>query len=82
MALDPPEVRVAGISGSTITLSALLKWTGLAETGGHGKLLVQQGHVRVNGVVETRRRRQLMEGDLVEVAGLGAFRVRAGGARS
>lgn len=82
MAMDPPGVRTAEITGPMITLSALLKWTGAAQTGGAGKLLIQQGHVRVNGVLETRRRRQLGEGDLVEIAGMGSWRVRVGGARN
>lgn len=53
----------------TIRLDHFLKLTGIADTGGHAKLLIQNGEVLVNGQVETRRRRKLVEGDIVHFAG-------------
>jgi len=50
-----------------ITLGAFLKVCGVAVTGGHGKVLIQEGQVRVNGLVETRRGRKLSAGDTVQV---------------
>ena len=50
-----------------IRLGQYLKLLGLAATGGEAKFLIQDGHVRVNGEVETRRKLQLREGDTVEV---------------
>jgi len=38
-------------------------------TGGHAKLLVQDGEVRVNGAVDRRRGRTLQLGDVVAVGG-------------
>lgn len=58
--MDTPE---------TIRLDQFLKLQGLVETGGHAKMVIQSGDVRVNGEVETRRRRQLRIGDVVEYAG-------------
>ncbi|MDA1050369.1 MAG: RNA-binding S4 domain-containing protein [Planctomycetota bacterium] len=52
-----------------IRLDQFLKFTGVAETGGHAKLLIQAGEVAVNGQLETRRRRKLFAGDVVAVAG-------------
>ncbi len=52
---------------NTITLNDALKLSGLAETGGQAKLLIQSGQVKVNGVVETRRKKQLKEGDVIQV---------------
>ena len=52
-----------------IRLDQFLKFTGLAETGGHAKLLIQAGEVAVNGEIETRRRRKLHAGDVVAVGG-------------
>jgi ribosome-associated protein len=49
----------------TIRLGQYLKLVGLAATGGEAKYLIQEGHVRVNGEVETRRKRQLHVGDRV-----------------
>jgi ribosome-associated protein len=53
----------------TITLNDALKLSGLASTGGQAKLLIQSGQVKVNGSVETRRKKQLKEGDVIEVNG-------------
>lgn len=53
----------------TITLNDALKLTGITETGGQAKLMIQAGEVKVNGEVETRRKRKLVAGDVLEVAG-------------
>lgn len=57
------------IRGGTIDLDQFLKLAGVAQSGGHAKLLVQEGQVVVNGEVEMRRRRTLNVGDSVEVEG-------------
>jgi len=44
----------------------LQAWVG---TGGEAKLAIQGEQVRVNGELETRRRRKLHIGDIVEFAG-------------
>ena len=63
MSIDPvPEP-------DTLRLDQFLKLNGIAESGGRAKLLVQGGEVQVNGEVETRRRRKLVIGDVVEVDG-------------
>lgn len=48
-----------------IRLGQYLKLVGLVATGGEAKHLIQEGLVRVNGEVETRRKRQLHAGDTV-----------------
>jgi ribosome-associated protein len=53
----------------SITLGNALKLSGLAETGGHAKNLIQDGLVKVNGQVERRRKRRVKHGDEIEVAG-------------
>jgi ribosome-associated protein len=53
----------------TIQLDQFLKLTGMAETGGHAKILIQGGHVKLNGVIETRRKKKIKPGDVVEVHG-------------
>jgi ribosome-associated protein len=50
-----------------IRLGQLLKAAGLADTGGEAKALLAEGVVTVNGVLETRRGRQLAPGDVVTV---------------
>jgi ribosome-associated protein len=53
------------LRGDHITLDALLKATGLADSGGMAKTLITDGLVQVNGEVETRRGRKLRVGDAV-----------------
>jgi len=54
---------------SIIRLDDFLKRSGLIGTGGEAKMRIQSGEVRVNGEVETRRRKQLAVGDVVELMG-------------
>lgn len=58
-----------GTEPATIRLDQFLKWMGAAQTGGEAKLYIQDGEVEVNGELETRRGRQLREGDRVNFAG-------------
>ena len=60
-ARTPPD------DAETLRLDDALKLAGVAATGGEAKVLIQGGAVRVNGAVETRRKRKLVEGDVVEV---------------
>ena len=46
-------------------LNQFLKHKGLVSTGGEAKRLIISGLISVNGLVETRRGRQLGPGDLV-----------------
>ena len=69
------------ISGETIRLGQLLKLSGIAESGGASKALLVEG-VLVNGVPETRRGRQLHDGDVVEARGEAARVVATGASAS
>ncbi len=51
----------------TIKLDQFLKLVGVATTGGQAKLMIQDGHVKVNGSLETRRGRKLVSGNTVTV---------------
>lgn len=57
------------IRTETITLQAFLKWCGAFSVGGEAKRAIQEGLVRVNGTVETRRGATLRPGDRVEARG-------------
>lgn len=54
---------------SAIRLDDFLKRQGLVATGGEAKVRIQAGEVMLNNQVETRRRKQLYEGDCVEFGG-------------
>ncbi len=50
-----------------IKLDDFLKIRGVAETGGHAKMMIQGGEVKVNDQVETRRGKKLRIGDKVSL---------------
>ncbi len=55
------------IRDDSIRLGQFLKLAGLADTGADARLLLEDGAVTVNGEDESRRGRQLVRGDVVEV---------------
>ena len=61
---EPVDVPVGE---GTIRLGQFLKLANLVESGAEAKPLIAGGVVRVNGEVETRRGRQLVQGDVVSL---------------
>jgi len=57
------------LRGEHITLDALLKATGLAESGGRAKAMVAAGLVQVDGRQELRKTCKLRSGQVVALAG-------------
>ncbi|AWN23430.1 RNA-binding protein [Deinococcus irradiatisoli] len=70
---DSEFIRPAPTSGDaadpTMDLQDFLKMAGLVDTGGEAKFRIQNGEVKLNGEVETRRRKKLRPGDVVEIYG-------------
>ena len=56
-------------SSEYIELIKLLKLLRIAETGGHAKIIVEEGEVFLNGIQEFRKRAKLKPGDKIEVLG-------------
>jgi len=52
-----------------IELIKLLKLLHIAQSGGHAKIMVDEGEVKLNGEVEYRKRAKLRPGDVVETSG-------------
>jgi len=52
-----------------IELHSLLKVTGLCESGGIAKLLIGDGLVSVDGVLELRKRCKIRGGQIIELQG-------------
>jgi ribosome-associated protein len=52
---------------SKICLDDYLKACGIVETGGQAKVIIQSGRVKLNGIVETRRRKKLVPGDVIQI---------------
>ena len=57
------------LNNEYIELVRLVKLLGIAETGGHARMIIDQGEVQVNGQTELRKRAKLRDGDEVEVSG-------------
>ncbi|WP_417265626.1 RNA-binding S4 domain-containing protein [Brumimicrobium sp.] len=57
------------LEGEYIELLQLLKAIGVAQTGGHAKMIVDDGGVVREGEVETRKRAKIRKGDVLEVEG-------------
>lgn len=52
-----------------IELNDLLKIMGLCDSGGMAKTVIAEGHVKVDGKVELRRRCKMRTGQIVEFEG-------------
>ena len=52
-----------------IELLKLLKVKGWVQTGGHAKIVIDEGEVKVNGKTEYRKRNKLRKGDIIEYDG-------------
>jgi ribosome-associated protein len=59
-------MRIVEIRQEPIELYKLLKVDNMVESGGQAKLVIAEGLVRVNGVVETRKRKKIVAGDIIE----------------
>lgn len=59
-----------------IKLDQFLKISELAQTGGHAKILIQEGLVKVNNEICTQRGKKLRPGDIVEVDEENIFIIR------
>ena len=60
------EYSKISIKEDFIRLDAALKLASLVATGGHAKIVIQNGEVKVNGEICTMRGKKLRQGDKVE----------------
>lgn len=61
--------RIAEIDFEPVELCKLLKNEDLAQSGGEAKFVISEGLVKVNGLVETRKRKKIHDGDIVAFNG-------------
>ena len=54
------------ISQEPIELNKLLKFENMVSSGGEAKYVISEGQVIVNGKVETRKRKKIFSGDIIE----------------
>ncbi len=60
------EHKQINIDSDFIRLDALLKLVNAVMTGGHAKIVIQEGEVKVNGEICTARGKKIRAGDIVE----------------
>ena len=59
-------MRDVEITQEPVELYKILKFEGLASSGAEAKSVVADGLVRVNGTIETRKRKKIVAGDTIE----------------
>ena len=57
------------LSKPAVELYKILKFEGLLSSGGEAKAAIDAGLVKVNGEVETRKRKKVVAGDIVSFNG-------------
>ncbi len=57
------------IKNPPVELYKILKFEGMVPSGGVAKLAIESGDVSVNGEVETRKRKKMVAGDVIEFNG-------------
>jgi ribosome-associated protein len=55
------------LQNETIELYKLIKILDLVDTGGQAKIIIENGHVLRNGVVETRKRAKIAKGEKIVI---------------
>ena len=63
------DIEEVVINTEFIKLDQLLKWANFTSSGVEAKMFIQNGEVKVNEAVETRRGKKIYDGDVVEFAG-------------
>ena len=64
--MSDPENIIAELESEFVELYKILKFEGLADSGGNAKQAIAEGRVSVNGEVETRKRKKIKAGDQID----------------
>lgn len=60
------KMRVVEIEEEPIELYKILKFENMVQSGGEAKFVIAEGLVRANGEIETRKRKKIFSGDIIE----------------
>jgi ribosome-associated protein len=63
-------MKTIELNRQPVELFKILKFEGLVDSGGAAKMAISEGVVRVNGKVETQKRKQIVSGDVIEFQGI------------
>ncbi len=64
--MDESEKIIAELESEFVELYKILKFEGLADSGGNAKQVIAEGLVSVNGEIETRKRKKIRAGDQID----------------
>lgn len=64
--MSDSENIIAELESEFVELYKILKFEGLADSGGNAKQAIADGRVSVNGEVETRKRKKIKAGDQID----------------
>ena len=64
--MSDSENIIAELESEFVELYKILKFEGLADSGGNAKQAIAEGQVSVNGEVETRKRKKIKAGDQID----------------
>jgi ribosome-associated protein len=64
--MSEPETIIAELESEFVELFKILKFEGLADSGGNAKQAIAEGRVSVNGEIETRKRKKIKAGDQID----------------
>lgn len=61
------QKETIAITTEFITMDKLLKFSGIAETGGHAFAIIGDGVVKLNGKSVSEKRKKVFPGDIVNI---------------
>ncbi|MDH3629826.1 MAG: RNA-binding S4 domain-containing protein [Gammaproteobacteria bacterium] len=64
--MSDSETIIAELESEFVELFKILKFEGLADSGGDAKQAIAEGRVSVNGEIETRKRKKIKAGDQID----------------
>lgn len=68
-------MKEVNIDTEFIKLDQFLKFIGIAQTGGHAKLMISEGIIKLNGITVLERGKKIRKKDIVEIQGVDSFLV-------
>jgi len=64
------KIRLIKIKQEPVELYKILKFENMVHSGGAAKFVISEGNVKVNGEIETRKRKKIFSGDIIEFEGV------------
>lgn len=64
---SPQDFRIVEVTREPVELFKILKFEGIASSGGEAKATIASGKVLLNGAIETQKRKKIVSGDTIEI---------------